>query len=146
MRFNYEQFLTWCFTFIVAIYAMFLLSGCSASYHYKKATQKGFKCTLVNDTIVIDRIDSVIINGVKTYYVTKYDTIIQTNSVYVPKTRYETKIEWRKVRDTIELLRYKTKVKYKVDKQQKKNEKGVNWNLMAICGIVLLILAYKIFK
>lgn len=146
MRFNYEQFLMWCFTFIVAIYAMFLLSGCSASYHYKKATQKGFKCTLVNDTIVIDRIDSVIIDGVKTYYVTKVDTIIQTNSVYVPKTRYETRIEWRKVRDTIELLRYKTKVKYKVDLRQKKNEKGVNWNLMVICGIVLVFLGYKIFK
>ena len=146
MRFNYEQFLTWCFTFIVAIYAMFLLSGCSASYHYKKATQKGFKCTLVNDTIVIDRIDSVIINGVKTYYVTKYDTIIQSNSVYIPKTRYETRIEWRKVRDTIELLRYKTKVKYKVDLRQKKNEKGVNWNLMVICAIVLVFLGYKIFK
>ena len=146
MRFNYEQFLMWCFTFIVAIYAMFLLSGCSASYHYKKATQKGFKCTLVNDTIVIDRIDSVIIDGVKTYYVTKYDTIIQSNSVYVPKTRFETKVEWRKVRDTIELLRYKTKVKYKVDLRQKKNEKGVNWNILAICGIVFVVLAYKIFK
>ena len=141
MRFNYEQFLMWCFTFIVAIYAMFLFSGCSASYHYKKATQKGFKCTLVNDTIVIDRIDSVIINGVKTYYVTKYDTIIQSNSVYIPKTRYETKVEWRKVRDTIELLRYKTKVKYKVDKKE-----AVNWNIIAICGIVFVVLAYKIFK
>ena len=141
MRFNYMQFLTWCFAFIVAIYAMFLLNGCSASYHYKKATQKGFKCTLVNDTIVIDRIDSVIIDGVKTYYVTKYDTIIQTNSVYIPKTRYETKIEWRKVRDTIELLRYKTKVKYKVDKKE-----AVNWNILAICAIVFVVLAYKIFK
>jgi hypothetical protein len=126
---------------LVSLYAMFLLSGCTASYHYKKATQKGFKCTLVNDTIVIDRIDSVIIDGVKTYYVTKYDTIIQTNSVYVPKTRYETKIEWRKVRDTIELLRYKTKVKYKVDKKE-----AVNWNIIAICGIVFVVLAYKIFK
>jgi len=125
---------------------MFLLSGCSASYHYKKATQKGFKCTLVNDTIVVDRIDSVIIDGVKTYYITKYDTIIQSNSVYVPKTRYETKVEWRKVRDTIELLRYKTKVKYKVDLRQKKNEKGVNWNILAICAIVFVVLVYKIFK
>jgi len=136
----------WCFTFIVSIYAMFLLSGCTASYHYKKATQKGFKCTLVNDTIVVDRIDSVIIDGVKTYYITKYDTIIQSNSVYVPKTRYETKVEWRKVRDTIELLRYKTKVKYKVDLRQKKNEKGVNWNILAICAIVFVVLVYKIFK
>ena len=146
MRFNYKQFLTWCFTLLVSLYAMFLLSGCSASYHYKKATQKGFKCTLVNDTIVIDRIDSVIIDGVKTYYVTKYDTIVKTNSVYVPKTRYETKIEWRKVRDTIELLRYKTKVRYKVDLRQKKNEKGVNWNIVVICGIVFVALCYKIFK
>jgi hypothetical protein len=146
MRFNYIQFLTWCFTLLVSIYAMFLLSGCNASYHYKKATQKGFKCTLVNDTITINRIDSVIINGEKTYYITKYDTIIQTNSVYIPKTRYETKVEWRKVRDTIELLRYKTKVKYKVDLRQKKNEKGVNWNLMVICGICLVFLGYKIFK
>ena len=146
MRFNYIQFLTWCFTLLVSIYAMFLLSGCNASYHYNKATQKGFKCTLVNDTITINKIDSIIINGEKTYYVTKYDTIVQTNSVYIPKTRYETKIEWRKVRDTIELLRYKTKVKYKVDLRQKKNEKGVNWNLMVICGIVLVFLGYKIFK
>ncbi len=146
MRFNYIQFLTWCFTLLVSIYAMLLLSGCNASYHYKKAKQKGFKCTLVNDTITINKIDSVIINGEKTYYVTKYDTIVQTNSVYIPKTRYETKIEWRKVRDTIELLRYKTKVKYKVDLRQKKNEKGVNWNLMVICGIVLVFLGYKIFK
>ena len=146
MRFNYKQFLTWCFTLLVSIYAMFLLSGCTASYHYKKSTQKGFKCTLVNDTIVIDRIDSIIINGVKTYYITKHDTIIQSNSVYIPKTRFETRIEWRKVRDTIELLRYKTKVKYKVDLRQKKNEKGVNWNLMVICGIVLVFLGYKIFK
>ncbi len=141
MRFNYIQFLTWCFTLLVSIYAMFLLSGCNASYHYKKATQKGFKCTLINDTITIDRIDSVIVNGEKTYYVTKYDTIVQTNSVYIPKTRYETKVEWRKVRDTIELLRYKTKVKYKVDKKE-----AVNWNLMVICGIVLVFLGYKIFK
>jgi hypothetical protein len=141
MRFNYIQFLTWCFTLLVSIYAMFLLSGCNASYHYKKATQKGFKCTLVNDTITINKIDSVIINGEKTYYVTKYDTIVQTNSVYIPKTRYETKIEWRKVRDTIELLRYKTKVKYKVDKKE-----AVNWNLIIICGIVLVFLGYKIFK
>jgi len=131
---------------LVSIYAMFLLSGCNASYHYKKATQKGFKCTLINDTITINKIDSVIINGEKTYYITKYDTIVQTNSVYVPKTRYETKVEWRKVRDTIQLLRYKTKVKYKVDLRQKKNEKGVNWNLMVICGIVLVFLGYKIFK
>jgi len=141
MRFNYIQFLTWCFTLLVSIYAMFLLSGCNASYHYKKATQKGFKCTLVNDTITINKIDSIIINGEKTYYVTKYDTIVQTNSLYIPKTRYETKVEWLKVRDTIELLRYKTKVKYKVDKKE-----AVNWNLMVICGIVLVFLGYKIFK
>ena len=141
MRFNYKQFLTWCFTLLVSMYAMFLLSGCNASYHYKKATQKGFKCTLVNDTITINKIDSVIVNGEKTYYVTKYDTIVQTNSVYIPKTRYETKVEWRKVRDTIELLRYKTKVKYKVDKKE-----VVNWNIIAICGIVLVFLGYKIFK
>jgi len=141
MRFNYKQFLTWCFTLLVSMYAMFLLSGCNSSYHYKKATQKGFKCTLVNDTITINKIDSVIVNGEKTYYVTKYDTIVQTNSVYIPKTRYETKVEWRKVRDTIELLRYKTKVKYKVDKKE-----VVNWNIIAICGIVLVFLGYKIFK
>ena len=146
MQFNYKQFLMWLFTLLVSIYAMFLLSGCSAKFHYNKAVAKGMRCEITTDTITINKVDSVIINGVKTYYVTKYDTIVQTNSVYIPKTRYETKIEWRKVRDTIELLRYKTKVKYKVDLRQKKNEKGVNWNLMVICGIVLLFLGYKIFK
>jgi hypothetical protein len=122
---------------------MFLLSGCSAKFHYNKAVAKGMRCETITDTITIQKIDSVIINGVKTYFVTKVDTILVRNNVYIPKTRYETKIEWRKVRDTIQLLRYKTKVEYKVEK--KKSTAKTLKLLIGVISCVILIIGILIW-
>jgi len=143
MKFNYKQFLTWCFTLLVSLYAMFLLSGCSAKFHYNKAVAKGMRCETTTDTITINKVDSIIINGVKTYFVTKVDTILVRNNVYIPKTRYETKIEWRKVRDTIELLRYKTKVEYKTEK--KKSTAKVLKLLIGVISCMILIIGILIW-
>jgi hypothetical protein len=81
-----------------------LLFSCSdakkAQYHYKKAVKFGL--SIANDTIKINTIDSVavIVNDTIRYekFITTKDTIIQI--LEMPKTRYQTRIEYR----------YKTKV------------------------------------
>jgi len=58
----------WIFTFIVAIYAMFLLSGCSAKFHYNKAVAKGMRCETSSDTITIDKIRLNSVNYNRIYF------------------------------------------------------------------------------
>lgn len=93
--------------FVVFLSAL-MLFGCSserlAQYHYKKALKHGLKVIQDADTIKINTIDSiaVIINDTIVWekYVTTKDTIIKFNNIYIPKTKWQTRIEYR----------YKTKV------------------------------------
>ena len=145
MQFNYKQFITWFFTLLVSLYAMFLLSGCSAKFHYNKAISKGMRCETITDTITINKIDSVVIDGVKTYFITKVDTIIRTNSVYVPKTRYETRYQYKTFRDTLKIIKYKFKQEQKTERKTSVNRTlklliGVLSCVILIIGILLWIL------
>jgi hypothetical protein len=81
-----------------------LLSSCSANYHLRKAIKKGYSCGVDSDTIRITSFDSIpyVLND-SIYYervIIQKDTIVRYNRSYVPKTRFETRIEYR----------YKTKV------------------------------------
>ena len=81
-----------------------LLSSCSANYHLRKAIKKGYSCGVDSDTIRITSIDSIpyVLND-SIYYervIIKKDTIVRYKRSYVPKTRFQTRIEYR----------YKTKV------------------------------------
>jgi succinate dehydrogenase/fumarate reductase-like Fe-S protein len=111
-----------------------LLSSCSANYHLRKAIKKGYKCEEVVDTIRITTIDSFPVirdNEIvyERFYTTK-DTIIQYRTSYVPKTRYQTRIEYRLKRDTIRQVQKVEVAKYKSQK-----EKPVFWVL--ILGFVI---------
>jgi hypothetical protein len=111
-----------------------LLSSCSANYHLRKAIKKGYKCEEVGDTIRITTIDSFPVvrdNEIvyERFYTTK-DTIIQYRTSYVPKTRYQTRIEYRLKRDTIRQVQKVEVAKYKSQK-----EKPVFWVL--ILGFVI---------
>jgi len=93
---------------IALITALLLLFACSserkAQYHYKKALKHGLKIVQDSDTIRINTIDSipVIINDTIVWqkYITTKDTIIQYRTVEIPKTRWQTRIEYK----------YKTKI------------------------------------
>ena len=111
-----------------------LLSSCSANYHLRKAIKKGYKCEEVGDTIRITTIDSFPVirdNEIvyERFYTTK-DTIIQYRTSYVPKTRYQTRIEYRLKRDTIRQVQKVEVAKYKSQK-----EKPVFW--VFILGFVI---------
>ena len=113
---------------------IFFLASCSANYHLRRAIKKGYKCEEVGDTIRITTIDSFPVirdNEIvyERFYTTK-DTIIQYKTSYVPKTRYQTRIEYRLKRDTIRQVQKVEVAKYKSQK-----EKPVFW--VFILGFVI---------
>lgn len=136
-----------------------LLSSCSAQYHLNKAIKKGYKCEQTGDTIRITTLDSipVIINDTIVWekIINTKDTIIKYNTVYVPKTRLDKKIEYRIKVKTL----YKDRViyKYKYKAEGKKAESEIkkikaerprprgNLNLLFVGVAIGLLLSY-LFK
>jgi len=103
-----------------------LLSSCSAQYHLNKAIKKGYKCEETGDTIRITTLDSipVIINDTIVWekIINTKDTVIKYNTVYVPKTRLDKKIEYRIKVKTIYKDRLVYKYKYRAEGQKAKSE------------------------
>ena len=109
--------------FLSLILAIFV-TGCSANYHLGKAIKKGYRCEEVADTFVINSIDSIpyVLRDSIAWekVIVQKDTIIHYKASKVPKTRYETKIEYRLKRDTIKLLQKVEVFKYKKERNNKK--------------------------
>lgn len=113
----------------IALVFIILLSlfatSCSVNYHVQKAFKKGYRCDTILDTIEITSIDSipVIVHDSivwEKYFVTK-DTVIKYKTSYVPKTRWQTKIEYKLKRDTIRQIQKVEVAKYKSQKKGKAN-------------------------
>ena len=112
-----------------------ILASCSAHYHIVKAIKKGYKCDETSDTIKVSTIDSIPYVLRDSIYwekvIVQKDTIVRYKRSYVPKTRFETKIEYK----------YKTKlVKADVLKVKYKNKyitkTKVNWLFVIIAFIL----------
>jgi len=128
------------------IYSLFLilaLFSCSAKYHYQKALKKGLEPLISSDTIRIATIDSVPVikhdTIVYEHFYTSKDTIIMYENVYVPKTRLETRIEYKLKRDTIRMI---TRVEVQKAKAQGQVKKKVNMWVWIILFIVLGLFMY----
>lgn len=114
---------------IITLTSIILISlfatSCSVNYHLRKAIKKGYKCEEVGDTIRITTVDSfpVIKNNEIVYerYFTTKDTVIQYKTQYVPKTRWQTKIEYKLKRDTILQIQKVEVAKYKSQKKSSPN-------------------------
>ena len=87
---------------------LLLLMSCSqakrAQYHYKRALANGLKIEQGSDTIRVATIDSIPVIKNDTIVWEKYiayrDTVIKYQTVTLPKTRWQTRLEYR----------YKTKI------------------------------------
>jgi len=103
-----------------------MLSSCSAQYHLNKAIKKGYKCEQTGDTIRITTLDSipVIINDTIVWekIISTKDTVIKYNTVYVPKTRLDKRIEYKIKVKTIYKDRLVYKYKYRSEGQKAKSE------------------------
>ena len=117
-----------------------LLSSCSANYHLGKAIKKGYRCEEVADTFVINSIDSipyVLRDSIMWERVlVQKDTIVRYKRSYVPKTRLQTRIEYKLKRDTLRMIEKVEVVKYKTEKH--KNKKPNLWLFIIGFGIGFL--------
>ena len=122
-----------------------LLSSCSAQYHLNKAIKKGYKCEETGDTIRITTLDSipVIINDTIVWekIINTKDTIIKYNTVYVPKTRLDKKIEYRLKVKTI----YKDRIVEKAQAKATRPRPNGNLSLLFVGVGIGLLLSY-LFK
>ena len=117
------------------ISTLIILSSCSAHYHIVQAMKKGYRCDETSDTIQVSTIDSIPYVLRDSIYwdkvIVQKDTIVHYKRSFVPKTRFETKIEYK----------YKTKlVKAEVEKVKYRNKyivkRKINW-LIVIIAFVL---------
>ena len=85
------------------------LTSCSVNYHLNKAIKKGYRCDTVSDTIRITKVDSFLVWKHDTTYwvkvVSSKDTIIYYNTSYYPKTRFETRFEYKRFNDSLHSIR-----------------------------------------
>jgi len=119
------------------IYSLFLIVGlfsCSAKYHYNKAIKRGLEVLKTSDTIRIATLDSIPVikhdTIVYEHFYSQKDTVVFYKTVYVPKTRLETRIEYKLKRDTIRMIT-------RVEVQKAKASKKPNY-LWMIIGILFL--------
>lgn len=133
--------------FLMVLFLLFY--SCSASYHINKAIKKGAKIETRVDTVRVYFRDSVIKDGFKEYFYNYRDTIVQNNTVYVPKTRYQTKTEYKIIKEQIQqdakTDRVKLKQDAKTDRKEIQAEKRTSWSsvlkfLAVILGLVALII------
>ena len=129
---------------ICSLFLILALFSCSAKYHYQKALKKGLKPLISSDTIRITTIDSIPVikhdTIVYEHFFTSKDTVIMYENVYVPKTRLETRIEYKLQRDTLRMI---TRVEvHKAKAEAKKNNNPNIWLwIIFIClfGLVMYL-------
>lgn len=128
-----------------------ILLSCSApkraQWHYKKALKNGLQVVQDSDTIRITTLDSfpVIHNDTIRYekFFTTKDTVIQFNNVYVPKTRWQTRIEYR-YKTKVERIRGKTI--YKTAQAKEVVKYKILWWPVIVAFILGILLRFLIQK
>ena len=139
---------------LLPILILTLLFSCSdakkAQYHYKKALKYGLELVQDSDTIRIISVDSipVVVNDTIIWekIITTKDTIISFKNVYVPKTRYQTRIEYKYKTQILKQDVLKYKYIYKTEKKQKAK---TNWMLLLwgfIIGVLLSFVTRLLLK
>jgi uncharacterized protein YcsI (UPF0317 family) len=143
--------------YLLPLIVLSLIFSCSsaekAQYHYKKAVKHGL--SIANDTIKINTIDSVLVIVGDTIvwekFITTKDTIIQI--LEMPKTRYQTRIEYRYKTKILKQDVLKYKYIYREAKEQRKavqiTKSKTNWMLLVwgfIIGVILSFVTRLLLK
>lgn len=97
---------------ILSLISTIFATSCSApkraQWHYKRALANGLKIEVGSDTIQVATIDSIPVIKNDTIVwekiLTYKDTVVEFRTVEIPKSRWQTRIEW-KYRTKIEKIR-----------------------------------------
>jgi hypothetical protein len=141
MKINFNHLLAFIWACLISLLWLIFMTSCSAQHHYNKAVKKGLKVETNSDTIRLTKIDSIFINNEWVKVVTEFDTIIQFNTVYVPKTRFQERIEYRIKKDSFETIRYVTRQETKQVAKQ-----SFPWRILIVClfiGLVISVIKYR---
>jgi hypothetical protein len=122
---------------ILSLLLSILATSCGVNYHVRKAIKKGYRCDEVADTITITSVDSIpyVLND-SIYFervLVQKDTIVRYKRSYVPKTRLQTRIEYKLKRDTLRMIEKIEVVKWKTEKRNTKKP-----------NILLLVLGFAV--
>ena len=146
---------------LLPLIVLTLLYGCSdakkAQYHYKKALKHGLEIVQDSDTIRIISVDSfaVIRNDTIIWekVITTKDTIISFKNVYIPKTKWQTRIEYRYKTKLLKQDVLKYKYIYREAKEQRKavqiTKSKTNWMLLLwgfLAGVLLSFVTRLLLK
>jgi PBP1b-binding outer membrane lipoprotein LpoB len=132
---------------IYAILITLAVVSCSserkAQYHVKKALKHGAKLIQDTDTIRITTLDSFAVvrfdSIVWEKFITTKDTVINFRNIYVPKTRFQTRIEYK---ERIKTLRIEGKTQWKTAKAVQVVKYRTNWWIVLIAFVVGFILRF----
>jgi len=110
------------FKLILSLLLSIFATSCSVNYHVRKAIKKGYRCDEIADTIKITSVDSIpyVLND-SIYFervLVQKDTIVRYKRSFVPKTRFETRIEYKLKRDTLKMIEKVEVVKWKTAKRE----------------------------
>lgn len=132
---------------IYSLIFVLTLFSCSAKYHYQKAIKRGLEVVKTSDTIRISTIDSIpVIKHDTIVYeriISSKDTIVYYKNIIVPKTRLETRIEYKLKRDTLKMI---TRVEVQKAKAQVKENKKPKYFGMLIFAIIFFAVVWIINK
>lgn len=126
---------------IIAILSVLTLFSCSserkAQYHYRKALKHGLKVVNDSDTIRITTLDSFPVIKNDTIFWEKFiayrDTVINYKNIYIPKTRWQTKIEYK---ERVKTLRIEGKTKWKTAKAVQVVKYRTSWWLVLVAFVI----------
>jgi hypothetical protein len=129
------------------ILGVLTLLSCSnerkAQYHYQKALKHGLKVIQDSDTIRITTLDSFPVirfdSIVWEKFITTKDTVVNFQNIYVPKTKWQTRIE-HKERVKIQRIKGKT-----ITKNHEVVKYKLNWWLLLV-SFILGIFSPKIVR
>jgi len=136
--------------FIILITAYSCSKELKVQYHYRKAIENGLKIEVATDTIRVLKVDSfpVIVNDTIVWekYIAYHDTVINFRTVEIPKTRWQTRIEYKE-RVKIEKIKGATEVKMireqaKIAKATKEVKYRTRWWPFIVGLILGLIIPY----
>ena len=136
---------------ILSLVSTIFATSCSpakrAQYHYKKALKNGLQLVQDSDTIRIATVDSFPIVQNDTIFWEKFiayrDTVIHYRNIWVPKTKYETRLEYR-YKTKVEKIRGKTI--YKTAQAKEVVKYKILWWPVIVAFILGILLRFLIQK
>jgi hypothetical protein len=130
MKPNYLKISAFLLGALYIVGMLYVLYGCSASYHFTKFLNKGGKIETKTDTIQVQK--TIKVNGKDSIIFVQMP--LKCPEVQIPPTRQEIRYKYRIQRDSIETIRYVTKWKTKEVVKLAKTENKSNWLTWLLVG------------